>query len=129
MSNVAVAILGSFNIALCAKNLHQKISSFPISGKGTAYVIVMASFLASGAQTNYMPAQEGRYQNPWAQAAMLLPLNTLAFTAFWLVFVRDTGVAQGLEEGRLHRPIVGFLQRRFIGFFALAIALIILGRI
>jgi hypothetical protein len=95
----------------------------------TVFFIESASFGSAGMLAKYMPAPGGRYQNPWVQAAMLLPLTNMFFTAFWIIFIRNSGVAKCLEEEALYTAIVEFFQRRLPAILALALILVLLAKV
>ncbi|TVY18829.1 EST/SMG-like protein 2 [Lachnellula arida] len=129
LSGLQVFMVASLNIRLSVKILEQKLSEFPKTWMPTAFFIESASFGSAAMLVKYMPAPGGRYQNPWVQAAMLLPLTNMCFTAFWITFIRNPGVANRLEEEALFAAIVEFFQRRLPAILALTLILLLLAKV
>ncbi len=129
LSDPQVVMVASLNIRLSVKILQQKLSEFPKTWMPTVFLIESASFGSAGMLAKYMPAPGDRYQNPWVQAAMLLPLTNMFFTAFWIIFIRNPGVARRLEEEALFAAIIAFFQRRLPAILALALILVLLAKV
>lgn len=129
LSDPQVVMVASLNIRLGVKILQQKLSEFPKTWMPTVFFIESASFGSAGMLAKYMPAPGGRYKNPWVQAAMLIPLTNMFFTAFWIIFIRNPGVAKYLEEAALFAAIVECFQRRLPAILALALILVLLAKV
>ena len=129
LSDPQVAMVASLNLRLSVKVLQQKSSRFPKFWMQTVFCIVSASLGSAGILAKCMPVPGGRYKNPWVQAAMLLPLTNMFFTAFWIIFIQNSGVAKGLEEKTLWVAIFKFFQKRSLGILALVLIFVLLAKI
>jgi hypothetical protein len=95
----------------------------------TVFCIESASVGLAGMLAKYIPTLGGRYENPWVQAAMLLPLTSLFFTASWIIFIRNSGLAKHLQEKDLCAAIVGFLQKWLLAVLAWLLILVLLAKV
>jgi hypothetical protein len=129
LSDPQVAMVASLNFRLSVKILQQKLSRFPKTWMPTVFCIESASFGSAGMLAKYMPTPGGRYENPWVQAAMLLPLTNLFFTSSWIIFVRNSGLAKHLEEKDLCAAIVEFFQKWLLAVLALLLILVLLAKV
>jgi hypothetical protein len=129
LSDAQITMVASLNFRLSVKVLQQKLSPFPKMWMPTVFFIESASVGSAGLLAKYMPAPGGRYENPWVQAAMLLPLTNLGSTAFWIVFVRNSGLAKHLEDNDLCAAISAFIQKWAYAILAVFLILVLLAKI
>lgn len=128
LSGWQLSLLWVFNACLNIKFLQQKLSDFPKSRQLTAFVIGSLGFASAGILALSIPAPDGRYQNPWILANMLVTPTTTFLSISWLVVFRNTGVARGLEDGSYHVPVLGFFKNMALGAILLVLLISVFGK-
>ena len=128
LSDWQLALLWVFNAKLNLRLLGRNLFSLPRSRDLTAICIITMGFVSAGTLAQRVPLEDGRYANHWILTAMLAPFMTCFVIHTWSVFIRDTGIARGLEEGtynrvtaRLGQQIYRLSQQIFLAIVALIV--------
>lgn len=128
LSDWQLALLWIFNAKLNLKLLERNLLSLPRSRSLTSICIITIGCVSAGILAQRIPQEDGRYANYWILATMLAPFMTCFIIHIWSVFVKDTGIARGLEDGtytevtaRLRRQVNRLLQQILFTIVALVV--------
>lgn len=128
LSDSQLALLWIFNTRLNLSLLERNLLSLPRSRSLTSMFILTTGCVSAGVLAQRIPIKDGRYANRWILATMLTPFMTRFTTHVWSVFIQDTGIARGLEDGtytgvtaRLWRQVNRLLRQIVFTIVALVV--------
>ena len=128
LSDWQLAFLWIFNARLNLRLLERNLLSLPRSRSPTSICIITTGCVSAGVLAQRIPIEDGRYANHWILATMLAPFMTCFTTHIWSVFIKESGIARGLEDGtytgvtaRLWRQVNRLLRQIIFTVVALVV--------